>query len=272
MFPRIARQTLIIIGIVAALLVTAASPVAEASTVEFADSSVDNPRHTIPVVFGPHRVKIPDVAKSANKLTAEIEPPGPKWTPDNKYQIQTGDTLSKLAPFLGFSVQEIARVSGIPNINRLRAGQWLYKPGTRAIPTPPVPAPRATQTASAGATGTATAVINFAMAQIGDPYAWGGNGPNGWDCSGLMVAAFRQAGISLPRTSRAQFGVGTFVGRDALAPGDLLFFGSSAGSIHHVALYIGGGQIVHASTSGVPVKTATVAGGGSDYFGAKRVL
>ena len=118
----------------------------------------------------------------------------------------------------------------------------------------------------------AETVIEFAKAQIGDPYVWGGNGPNSWDCSGLMVGAFRTVGVSLPRTSRAQFTVGSPVAYGQWAPGDLLFFGSSASSIHHVVLYIGNGQIIHASTFGVPVKMALVSGGGSDYFGARRVL
>lgn len=115
-------------------------------------------------------------------------------------------------------------------------------------------------------------VIEFAKSQIGDPYVWGGNGPNGWDCSGLMVGSFSQIGVNLPRTSRAQFTVGSPIEYGQWAPGDLLFFGSSASSIHHVVLYIGNGQIIHASTFGVPVKIDTVRGGGSDYFGAKRVI
>lgn len=122
------------------------------------------------------------------------------------------------------------------------------------------------------ARGEIQAVIDFALAQIGDPYVWGGNGPNGWDCSGLMVGAYKQIGVNLPRTSRAQYGIGTPVAYGQWQPGDLLFFGSSAGSIHHVVMYIGNGQIVHASTFGVPVKTAPVSGGGGDYFGAKRVV
>lgn len=116
------------------------------------------------------------------------------------------------------------------------------------------------------------AVIDFAMVQIGDPYVWGGNGPNGWDCSGLMVGAFHQVGVNLPRTSRAQFTIGTPVEYGQWQPGDLLFFGSSASSIHHVVLYIGNGQIVHASTFGVPVKVDSIRGGGSDYFGARRII
>ena len=121
--------------------------------------------------------------------------------------------------------------------------------------------------------GNAQPVIDFAMAQLGDPYLWGGNGPNSWDCSGLMVGAFRQAGVNLPRTSRAQFTVGTPVEYGQWQPGDLLFYGQSAGSIHHVVMYVGGGQIIHAPQAGDVVKLASAPnGGGRDYLGAKRVL
>jgi peptidoglycan DL-endopeptidase CwlO len=120
-----------------------------------------------------------------------------------------------------------------------------------------------------GAAGTA---MNAALSRRGDAYVWGGTKPGGFDCSGLMMWAYAQANIKLPRSSRAQYGVGRSVSKDALIAGDLLFYGSSAGSIHHVAMYIGNGMIVHASTTGVPVKTAPLSGGGSDYFGAKRVV
>jgi peptidoglycan DL-endopeptidase CwlO len=66
--------------------------------------------------------------------------------------------------------------------------------------------------------------------------------------------------------------MGVSVAYGAWQPGDLLFFGGSASTIHHVAMYIGNGQIVHASTTGVPVKVAPVSGAGSDYFGSKRLV
>jgi cell wall-associated NlpC family hydrolase len=120
-----------------------------------------------------------------------------------------------------------------------------------------------------GAAGTA---MNAALSMRGQPYVWGGAAPGGFDCSGLTSWAYKQAGITLPRSSRAQFGVGRAVSKDALMPGDLLFYGGSASSIHHVAMYIGNGMIVHASTSGVPVKSAPITNGGSDFFAAKRIV
>ncbi|MGW5052471.1 NlpC/P60 family protein [Actinokineospora sp. NPDC004072] len=131
------------------------------------------------------------------------------------------------------------------------------------------PSDNGTYIAPPGAAGVA---MDAALAQRGDPYEWGAEGPNSFDCSGLMVYAYREAGVSLPRSSRAQWGVGVSVSRGELRPGDLVFYGNSASSIHHVAMYIGGGRIVHASTFGVPVKTDTIDGGGKDYFGAKRIV
>jgi cell wall-associated NlpC family hydrolase len=120
--------------------------------------------------------------------------------------------------------------------------------------------------------GDAGRAMEVALAQRGEPYVWGAEGPNAFDCSGLILYAYRAIGISLPHSSRAQYGYGKSVSRNDLVAGDLLFYGSSAGSIHHVAMYIGGGMIVHASTSGVPVKTAPLSGGGSDFFGARRLV
>ncbi|MGQ0838617.1 NlpC/P60 family protein [Actinokineospora sp.] len=120
--------------------------------------------------------------------------------------------------------------------------------------------------------GAAGKAMDVALAQRGKPYVWGASGPGSYDCSGLTSYAYKAAGVSLPRTSRSQYGVGKAVSRSELQPGDLLFYGSSPATIHHVAMYIGGGRLVHASTFGVPVKTDTVDGGGRDYLGARRIV
>ncbi|MET9569898.1 C40 family peptidase [Streptomyces virginiae] len=106
-------------------------------------------------------------------------------------------------------------------------------------------APQGTGTVSAPATGSAAAVVNFARAQVGKAYVMGGTGPSSFDCSGLVQAAYRQAGISLPRMSQAQSSAGTSVSLNALQPGDILYWGSK-GSAYHVALYVGGGKFVGA--------------------------
>jgi len=120
--------------------------------------------------------------------------------------------------------------------------------------------------------GAAGVAVRAALSQRGVMYVWGGASPGGFDCSGLTSWAYKQAGITIPRSSRAQYGVGKSVSINDLQPGDLLFYGGSAGSIHHVAMYIGNDQIVHASTSGQPVKVAPISGGGKDFFGAKPIV
>lgn len=99
----------------------------------------------------------------------------------------------------------------------------------------------------------AQTVINAAMAQVGKRYVLGGTGPNSFDCSGLTSYAYRQVGIGLPRTSRGQYsGAGRAVPTSQIQPGDLVFY---YGGPSHVAIYIGGGKIVHAANprSGVRV-------------------
>ena len=119
-------------------------------------------------------------------------------------------------------------------------------PTPAPVPTPvPTPVPPPT-------TGDVSAVIAFATAQIGKPYSYGSSGPSSWDCSGLTAAAWAQGGRSLPHYSVAQYTQSTQITAAQLQPGDLVFWGSSSSSssIYHVALYIGGGQIIHAPRTG----------------------
>ena len=99
------------------------------------------------------------------------------------------------------------------------------------------------------------AVVETATGAMGTPYQWGGTGANGggFDCSGLIQYAYRQHGIQLPRTSRAQALVGVAVDKrlDAVAPGDILTFSNSGGHVTHVALYVGEGKIIHSANGGV---------------------
>jgi len=93
-----------------------------------------------------------------------------------------------------------------------------------------------------------------AESKIGAPYVWGATGPDSFDCSGLVQWAYSQAGVSIPRTTYDQAVGGTPVSRDDLQPGDVvLYYGGE-----HVGIYAGGGQVVHAPTSGESVKRAPV--------------
>ncbi|MCK1816126.1 NlpC/P60 family protein [Streptomyces sp. XM4011] len=101
----------------------------------------------------------------------------------------------------------------------------------------------------------AQAAIAFAEAQIGKPYVWGATGPNSYDCSGLTQAAWREAGVQIPRVTWDQVNIGTKVAKSDLQPGDLVFFYSD---ISHVGLYIGGGQMIHAPKPGDVVKVESI--------------
>ena len=108
--------------------------------------------------------------------------------------------------------------------------------------------------------------LKYALSKVGAPYRYGAAGPKAFDCSGLVYWSYKQAGISLPRSSRAQSRVGKPVSRDQLRPGDLVFFYKP---VSHVGIYIGGGKIVHASTRKAPVKISDMAG--KKFTTARRI-
>ncbi|GJF26097.1 C40 family peptidase [Streptomyces flaveolus] len=122
---------------------------------------------------------------------------------------------------------------------------------------------------SSSATGSAAAVVSFVQAQVGDAYVSGGTGPNSWDCSGLVQAAFKQVNIDLPRVSQDQSVAGTQVSLSNLQPGDILYWGG-AGSAYHVGVYVGDGMFVGAqnSSTGVVMKPLSY----DPPSGAVRVL
>ncbi|MFG2984276.1 NlpC/P60 family protein [Streptomyces sp. NPDC048258] len=101
----------------------------------------------------------------------------------------------------------------------------------------------------------AARAVAFAHGAIGRPYVWGATGPGSFDCSGLTQAAWRSAGVSLPRTTYTQINAGQRVSRDQLAPGDLVFFYSG---VTHVGMYIGNGQMIHAPRPGSTVRVAPI--------------
>ncbi|MFC0507314.1 NlpC/P60 family protein [Micromonospora costi] len=112
--------------------------------------------------------------------------------------------------------------------------------------------------------GGAGVAVKFACAQIGKPYVWGADGPDSYDCSGLMLAAWAKAGVSLPHNAAQQRRVTKSVSRSDLRPGDLVFYYSD---LHHVGMYVGNGWVVHASQAGVPVKMKKVDDGPINSYG-----
>ncbi|WP_447729831.1 C40 family peptidase [Pseudoxanthomonas suwonensis] len=119
-------------------------------------------------------------------------------------------------------------------------------------------------------------VVKSAMGLLGTPYRWGGSGPDGFDCSGLVNYVFRNAlGIELPRASRdmAARSDGKLIrNREELSPGDLVFFGQR-GRVNHVGIYVGSGQFLHAPSRGKDVRVDSLASGywGNRFLQARRV-
>lgn len=131
--------------------------------------------------------------------------------------------------------------------------------------------PGDTTTKFTAPSGVINTILQAALSRQGDEYVWGGSGPTQFDCSGLTMWAYAHGGITLPHSSSAQYQLGSPVASGQWQPGDLLFYGTSS-NIHHVAMYVGNGEIVQAPTEGVPVQVVPISGGGSDYFGAKRIV
>lgn len=121
-------------------------------------------------------------------------------------------------------------------------------------------------------------VVDIALRYLGVPYAWGGASPSGFDCSGLMQYCYRQVGVSLPRTSQSQYNAGQHIERDRLdllRAGDLVFFGTDGdpGQVHHVGMYVGDGNYVHAPYTGTVVRVDSLSAritSRGDYVGASR--
>ncbi|GAA1366350.1 NlpC/P60 family protein [Catellatospora chokoriensis] len=130
----------------------------------------------------------------------------------------------------------------IAKLNKLRLQAYGSGSGTGAL------APVACPTAYPG--GPAGKAVQFACRQIGKMYGWGDAGPSTFDCSGLTMAAWAQAGVSLPHNARSQRANVKSVSRADLKPGDLVFYYSD---LHHVGMYAGNGWIVHASQTGKPI-------------------
>lgn len=152
-------------------------------------------------------------------------------------------TLSKGSYFIYKTFDGMLNIStrqGVP-------GSWI-NPNSNTVNTTNAVAKQSTPVVSTPAPTSSKGqeIANYARRFVGGRYIYGGASPSGFDCSGLMYYVFRQMGITLPRTASAQARVGTPVSLNSLQPGDLVFFGSSASNISHVAVYSGNGKIIHA--------------------------
>lgn len=191
------------------------------------------------------------------------------------YTVKSGDTLAAIASTQGVSLNQLMSANSLSASTIIYPGDVLDLPGSSAQSATQSGSSEGTsqngsssaqfasvQTASATATGSKAAAINKAVDIVnsGASYVYGGNGPSSYDCSGLTQTAFAAAGISIPRTSAAQYsGAKSHVSLSNLQPGDLVFWSNngSASGIYHVAIYIGDGQIAQARnpSSGITVNS-----------------
>jgi cell wall-associated NlpC family hydrolase len=136
---------------------------------------------------------------------------------------------------------------------------WAARYGTAAV-SGPVPAGPVAELA-----------VRVALGQVGTPYIWGGEGPGGFDCSGLVQFSYAAAGLALPRVAQDQYDAGAALAPDAsLVAGDLLFFGTGSQAVEHVGIYLGGGRMVDAPHTGALVRVEPVDLTAPAYVGATR--
>lgn len=183
-----------------------------------------------------------------------------------KVVLGPGDTLSALAERHGTTVKKLQRLNGLGTSTLINAGDTLRIRPAQSTATDPEIVARShppvrsepDQPSTSGkrrlpeTSGRAAKAVAYARAQLGKPYIWGGTGPHGFDCSGLVMRAWKNAGVDLPRTTWQQIRSGEATTRARLVAGDLVL-GYGGG---HVQLYIGNGKVIHAPRS---YSTVTIA-------------
>jgi hypothetical protein len=216
------------------------------------------------------RSTLPGVASGANPAGAE----GPfQFEPATfaAYATVGPDGAVPPSPYdpvdAAYSAARLLCADGAGSPAGLAQAVWDYNHAARYVDTVLVLAQALGADAGLGAT--AADALAFAATQLGVPYVWGGTGPAGYDCSGLVQAAYRAAGVALPRVAQDQFDAGPAVADGAaVLPGDLLFFGGGPGDVEHVGLYVGAGQMIDAPHTGTVVREEAAAW--PDFVGATR--
>lgn len=177
--------------------------------------------------------------------------------PPRTIRLVRGDTLWALAIRYHTSVRALQQLNHLGSATLIFAGRSFAIPGTGAAVPPPSTVPTAPthpappRTSLSAPIGTDTArILAFAYAQIGKPYLWGGTGPVGFDCSGLVQQAYTASGIRLPRGAADQSRAGIRISRDQLRPGDLVF----SYGFDHVQLYVGDGRVIEAAHPGTVIR------------------
>jgi cell wall-associated NlpC family hydrolase len=169
---------------------------------------------------------------------------------------------------IGYIRSDYLDLTEIPYENAGSPNKPLFFRGGKSTGVTPSP-----EALGGNSTSTADKIIVTAKKYIGVPYLWGGTTTNGFDCSGYVQYVFKAHGITLPRTSKQQYTVGTSVSKSNLKPGDLVFFNTSGSGVSHLGIYLGDNQFIHASTSkGVTIANLNTTYWSSRYLGARRVI
>ncbi|MFC3776898.1 peptidoglycan hydrolase RipC [Mycolicibacterium holsaticum] len=186
-------------------------------------------------------------AEQAAAVRAELQ------SKQSQLQVQIAVVKSQYEALTPHQREELAALPPVPPVPAPAPLPPGGDPAIIAAPPAPGAIPPGDMAPPVG--GHSGTVIQAALSRIGSPYSWGGSGPNAFDCSGLVMWAFQQAGISLPHSSQALARGGQAVSPDQMQPGDVVNYYSDAS---HSAIYIGDGMMVHASTYGTPVRVAPV--------------
>jgi cell wall-associated NlpC family hydrolase len=174
--------------------------------------------------------------------------------------VKSGDSLSGIAAKVGVSLTDLLSANGFVKSSVILPGQVIKLPATAKVATT---ATAGSATASTSSTlGRVQKIVDFAKSQVGKPYRYGAAGPDAYDCSGLVRAAFKQVGLNVPHSSRELSVLGTEVNwkRDGIRAGDLVFTFSSStpGQIGHVGIAISSTQWVESPFSGGAVRVANL--------------
>uniref|UniRef100_A0A5Q5BM56 NLP/P60 n=2 Tax=unclassified Mycobacterium TaxID=2642494 RepID=A0A5Q5BM56_MYCSS len=189
-------------------------------------------------------------AKTAAEQAAQVR--ADLQSKQSRLQTQIAVVKSQYEALTPRQREALAALPPAPAVPAPAAAPPANDPGVLAAPPGAMP-PGDIAPPPGGATR--AVAVQAALSRIGSPYSWGGSGPNAFDCSGLVMWAFQQEGISLPHSSQALARGGQPVSTDQMQPGDLVTYYSDAS---HVGIYIGDGMMVHASTYGTPVRVAPV--------------
>ncbi len=218
--------------------------------------------------------RLAEVTTARTRLAAAVKQAQAAVTAQQKVQEQAAakkvkieqDLAASQALLNGLQAQQRAELAAAQAAQAAQADARAAAVGQQVSRSRPAAAPAAAApTYSGPATGAAAAAVQAAYSRLGLPYVWGAGGPSSFDCSGLTSWAWAHGGVSLPHSSAGQFAGLRHVSQADIQPGDLVFFGSP---VHHVGIYIGGGNMIHAPHTGDVVRIAPAFY--ADYVGAAR--